>query len=198
MCANKNDFLYFASVFRHIYSRGYIIRFPVRPRAEIIRSRFRERGKYFSPRVCAATFPRGSSRFSLYQINDSRFVRRLKRVRGALKPDERKVDRNSPRHLRKKKKNSPECVDRDASRTASQRIIPHLQSAAFNADMSALFFRTLQHVNDAFVSLHYSRVNSGFADIAAGIKSNLTFILNLRKINTKPKKKKEKGLLQKM
>jgi hypothetical protein len=72
-------------------------------------------------------------------------------VSEALKPDERKGDGSAPRHLCK---NSPECVDRDASsRTAaSQRIIPRPHSAAFNADMSALF-RTLQHVNDAFVSL---------------------------------------------
>lgn len=72
----------------------------------------------------------------------------------ALKSDERKEDRSASRHFCK---NLPECVDRDASsRTAaSQRIIPRLQSAAFNADMSALFFRTLQHVNDAFVSLYY-------------------------------------------
>jgi len=72
-------------------------------------------------------------------------------VSEALKPDERKGDGSAPRHLCK---NSPECVDRDASsRTAaSQRIIPRPHGAAFNADMSALF-RTLQHVNDAFVSL---------------------------------------------
>lgn len=73
----------------------------------------------------------------------------------ASEPDERKGDRSVPRYFCK---NLPECVDRDASsRTAaSQRIIPRLQSAALNADMSALFFRTLkQYVNNAFVIFNY-------------------------------------------
>jgi len=75
-------------------------------------------------------------------------------VSKALKSDERKGARSILRYFCK---NSPECVDRDASsKTAtSQRIIQRLQSAAFNADMSALFFRILQHVNDAFVRLYY-------------------------------------------
>lgn len=61
---------------------GFELRAASKPQAEIIRSRLLGRAKIFLACLPLISSWESARSRSLYQINDSRFVRRLKRVQG--------------------------------------------------------------------------------------------------------------------